>query len=449
MISALKKLLNKSSNIHSLAGNMVFAVFSLILFLFMVRTLDKELYGRWIIFITAASLLDMLRLGLTGTGAIRLISTSQGREQHRVIASSYHFGLITVGGILLLFIPLYFILKPHIADNYYLPVLLYYPLLALFNTPSLQANTYAQGIVNFKRVMVLRGLKGFLNLVLIGGYILLGDPLLEGIIIVYIAGDALVSLLAFSLRWDGRQYFSYYHRKSLGEILKFGKYSTASFVGSNLLRSSDTFILSFSMAMGAASVAVYAIPLKFVEVVELPLRSFTATSFPKLSAAIKESKESFNNVLGRYLSFTAFLLIPILLFMILFSNSLLQFIGGDEYSDSLQLQKQVLFVIIFYIILLPFDRFSGMALFALDKPRQNFIKIMIMLITNIICDIIAVFIFESLVLIAVATTVFTVLGILYGWHFIKKDTGFSLSSIPSVLAVNNKLAISLVKGFIK
>ena len=51
--------------------------------------------------------------------------------------------------------------------------------------------------------------------------------------------------------------------------MKFGKYSTASLIGSNLLRSSDTFILSLSPIFGATGIAIYSIPMKFVELIEI------------------------------------------------------------------------------------------------------------------------------------------------------------------------------------
>lgn len=421
------KHIKHSDNFYSLSSNVLHALFSLIIFLLMVRFLDMELYGRWIIYITAASLLDMLRLGLTGTAAIRLISSSDIETSKHSIAASYQLNIISTICISIIFITSYLFLYRIFPNSYYLPVLFYYPVLAIFNLSFNQANTLSQGIVNFKRVLVLKSVNGALALLFIGGYILLIEPTLHGIILMHIIANALTSLFSILKKWDGLEYIMLFNKKSISKILHFGKYATASFVGSNLLRSSDTIILSMSAAMGAQAIAIYAIPLKFVELVEIPLRSFGATAFPKLSQTINESKEKFNSLLSQYILGTSIILIPILFGLVFFSGYLLPFIGGNEYNNSLELQKSIVYIITIYIIILPFDRYSGVALFALNKPEINFKKILIMLVSNIIFDLIAVFVFQSLILVAVATVLFTFVGIVIGWFYIIKETNFLFS----------------------
>jgi O-antigen/teichoic acid export membrane protein len=55
-------------------------------------------------------------------------------------------------------------------------------------------------------------------------------------------------------------------------------------LATNLLRSADTLIISLS-PLGSAAVALYSIPLKLTELQQIPLRSFVATAFPKMSKA--------------------------------------------------------------------------------------------------------------------------------------------------------------------
>ncbi len=429
MIKRIKTIVSQSSNFHSLTGNMVYALFSMSLFLVMVRVLDKELYGRWVIFITVVSLLDMLRLGLAGTGAIRSITTSTGLDQHRHIAASYHLGLFTTLGLAAVFIPLYFVLQPFFSDSYYLPVLLFYPFLGMANLPHFQAATYSQGLINFKRVLIIRSAVGILNFLFIGSYIFFFDEKLSGIIIAYGLADLAVSLPIMLMKWDGRQYFKHFHRESLRSLVNFGKYSTASFVGSNLLRSSDTIIISLSSVMGAPAVAIYAIPLKFVELIEIPLRSFTATAFPKLSAALQQGSQQFVKVLSMYLAYSFLLLAPAIIVLLAAPMFFLQILGGSEYADSIILQRNILYLVLLYILLLPFDRYSGMALFALNKPELNFYKIVFMLFTNILFDLIAVFVFNSLQMVAMATVIFTFFGIILGWWYIYKNIGQAYKTI--------------------
>jgi O-antigen/teichoic acid export membrane protein len=430
VFKSLIKYFRHSSNLFSLLGNLLFTAFSLATFLIMVRVLDKEIYGSWVIYITMASLLDMLRLGLTGTAAIRMISISKGEDQKNVVASSYHLSILTTLLIIILFPIAYFSLKNLYPENYYVPVLLYYPFLAAANLSFNQAITLQQGFLDFKKIFTIRAINGTVSFIGISTYLLGGSSDLHDIIVIHILASFITSIFTIVKRWDGLQFISNFHKPTLKHILNFGKYSTASYVGSNLLRSSDTIILSLSSVMGASAVAIYSIPLKFVELAEIPLRSFTATAFPKFSNAFKTGKENFNNMLSLYFVATTLILVPAVVILVSFPGFFLFIISGNAYADTLELQKSLVYIIAFYILLLPVDRYSGVALFALDRPDINFLKIMVMLFLNIVFDIIAVFVFQSLIMVISATVIFTLIGLFMGWFFIRRETSYSVKTIP-------------------
>jgi len=435
-MSRLGNMIRNSNNLHSLVGNLAFAGFSMVLFLILARYTDKELYGRWVIFITALGLLDMFRVGLTGTGAIRSISISTGHERDVVIGTSYNLSIITTLAVSALFLPAYFLLQPYAADNYYLPVLLFYPVCSFASLPHMQATNFSQGIMNFRNVMFIRGAVGFFNLLFIGLYIFLYDETLTGLILMYSLSDLIVSLLTMLMRWDGLRYLKYMKKEVLAKLLRFGKYSTATSIGSSLLRSSDTFIISLSAVMGAQAVAIYAIPMKFVEMIEIPLRSFSATAFPKLSAGFQEKSGRFVKDFSAYLGYSLLFLIPVFLIVPFTAEWILLFFGGSQYIDALDTQKNILFIIAFYILLLPFDRFIGVGLMAIDKPELNFYKLLIMLVCNIGFNLVAVFAFQSLELVALATILFTATGILTGWRMLALNSAITLSDTTRSLTIN-------------
>ncbi len=435
-MSRLGTILRTSSNLHSLLGNLVFAGFSMVLFLILARYTDKDLYGRWVIFITVLGLLDMFRVGLTGTGAIRSISITDGHEQEVVVGTSYNLSILTTLAVSVLFLPAYFILQPYAAENYYLPVLLFYPICAFASLPHMQATNYGQGILNFRNVMIIRGAVGFFNLLFIGLYIYFYNETLTGLILMYSLSDLVVSLFTMVMRWDGLRYLRHMKKGVLTKLLRFGKYSTATSIGSSLLRSSDTFIISLSAVMGAQAVAIYAIPMKFVELIEIPLRSFAATAFPKLSAGFHDKTTRFKKDFSAYLGYSVVFLIPVFLIIPFTAEWILLFFGGNQYVDALDTQKNILFIIAFYILLLPFDRFIGVGLMAIDKPELNFYKLLIMLVCNIGFNLIAVFVFQSLELVALATILFTATGILTGWNMLARHSNISISETFRLLLLN-------------
>jgi O-antigen/teichoic acid export membrane protein len=417
------KLLS-SGNGYSLLANIVSSIFGLISFLIMVRVLPNDTFGLWVLFFTISSMVDLLRLGLTGTAAIKNISASS-HNQNSVIAASYQLSLWATGFVLVLFYLIYFILSAVNPSNMYMPVLLFYPLLALTNLPFNQALVIAQGKINFRLVFILRFLGSGISFAFVIIYVLFIDKDLKGILISLILANLLTSSIISFFNKDGIKQLFTECKQERKDILRFGKYSTAGNIGSNLLRSSDTIILSLFAFMGTKAISVFAIPFKFVEVVEIPLRSFTATAFPRLSQALKPGYSKFNKILFGYIFWTTLLLFPFILTLFLFPGFFLKIVGGNNFADSIEIQKNILTVICIYIIFLPIDRFSGIALFALDKPELNFYKILFMLITNIVFDLMAVIFFKSLIFVALATLIFTILGIALGWFYLLREQKIS------------------------
>jgi len=111
-------------------------------------------------------------------------------------------------------------------------------------------------------------------------------------------------------------------------------------------------------------------------------------------------------------------LVPIVFLLALFSKQTLLLLSGDQYTQFVPMMLPVMYLFLFYGLLLPVDRFTGIALDSAELPNLNAIKVQIMLAMNIIGDVIAVFVFESLVMVAMVTIVFTIAGILLGWYFL-------------------------------
>jgi len=64
---------------------------------------------------------------------------------------------------------------------------------------------------------------------------------------------------------------------------------------------------------------------------------------------------------------------------------------------------------------------TGVGLDSINRPKKNFYKIIFMVSANIIGDLIAVFIFKSLMAVAVVTVLFTLLGLIVGYWYLNKE----------------------------
>ena len=64
---------------------------------------------------------------------------------------------------------------------------------------------------------------------------------------------------------------------------------------------------------------------------------------------------------------------------------------------------------------------TGVGLDSINKPDKNLIKVAFMVITNVIGDLIAVFVFKSLLAVAIASVLFTLIGVWIGFYFLDRE----------------------------
>ena len=127
-----------------------------------------------------------------------------------------------------------------------------------------------------------------------------------------------------------------------------------------------------------------------------------------INGKINEVKELFYTYSGAM----SYLFIFLSVFVFIFADLFVMILGGRQYLgiDPITGFNAATIVRIFtvYGLLLPIDRMTGVGLDSINKPDKNFIKVLYMVITNVIGDLIAIFIFKSLSMVAVVPS-----GLLY------------------------------------
>ncbi len=242
----------------------------------------------------------------------------------------------------------------------------------------------------------------------------------------------MTSMICLWRSWDGLRYVSQSNRTTLKTLLNFGKYSTFTLIGTNLLRNADVFIISVS-PFGSSAVALFSIPLKLTELQQIPLRSFAATAFPKMSkASIEERIEDVQNLFHVYSGAMTYFFFFLSLTTFFFAKEFVILISGYEYLDESVHGIDIVNIVRIlsvYGLLLPIDRMTGIGLDSLNKPNINALKVFIMLATNILGDLTAIYLFNSIEMVAISTLVFTAVGIAVGWYFLDKKFEISISTM--------------------
>lgn len=428
----LKKLV-REDNFLSLTGNLVIAVLGIAGFALLARSLSLNVFGEWVLFITGGSFVEMFRFGITNTGLIRFLSGADETSRFKLIGSN---ALIGVGATVLIASILavcYLLFNDTLSNSGYHLFFKWYPVLAFLNLPWNNALVVLQADRKYESILVVKALKSGLFFLVILVHFFFLEMTLTQLVMGLLVVNAITSLISLVLGWDGTKYITRASAETNRTLLNFGKYTTFTLIGSNLLRSADTILISLS-PMGSAAVALYSIPLKLTELQQIPLRSFVATAFPKMSkASVHARVQEVKDLFYTYAGALSYLFVVLSLFTFVFAEYLVLFLSGEQYLtvDPVTGFNVVAIVRVFaiYGLLLPIDRMTGVALDSINKPNMNAIKVFVMVAANVIGDFVAIFIFESLLLVAVASIVFTIIGIWLGLYFLNKELNLSYKEI--------------------
>lgn len=458
MINLLSKIL-KNNNFLSLANNGLVAILAFFSFMVLVRSLPTNDFGEWVLFITAANFLDMLRFGITRTAIVRFLSGAKKTEAKQLIGSNYVINLVSSLLLIVIVFTINYFFSEKLTDSGFSLFFTWFPLLALLNLPFNNALSVLQAKLRFDLILILRMINvGVFMIFLIINYFILHLGLLS-ITWVYILTNLLSSLISMMFNWDGIKFLFHSTKSANKQILDFGKYTTGTLIGSNLLKSADTFIIGLSPFLGTTAVALYSIPLKLTEIIEIPVRSYAMTAFPGMSkASIEGKKEEVKRLYYQNAGGLLYMLIPVMLFSFIFAEEFVTILGGPEYAHTANIFR----IFCFYGLLLPIDRLTGVALDSVNMPKQNFIKVVYMTLANIIGDSIIVFgliylilassiltlffsgifdlnIFTSVVsdfstiivleLVAVVTLLFSIIGIVVGYNYLNKELDLRFRNI--------------------
>ena len=458
MANLLTKIL-KNNNFLSLANNGLVAVLAFFSFMVLVRSLPTNDFGEWVLFLALANFLDMLRFGITRTAIVRFLSGANEKEGKQLIGSNYIINLVSSIILIIIVYALNFYFTDSISESGFSLFFIWFPALAIINLPFNNALSVLQAKLRFDLILFLRLINvGVFMVFLIINYFFLHYGLLI-ITWVYILTNLLTSIISMLFNWDGIKYLFHAKKTTNKRILDFGKYTTGTLIGSNLLKSADTFIIGLSPFLGTTAVALYSIPLKLTEIIEIPVRSYAMTAFPGMSkASIEGKKEEVKRLFYQNAGGLLYMLIPLMIFLFIFAEEFVTLLGGPEYAKTAGIFR----IFCFYGLLLPIDRLIGVALDSVNMPKQNFIKVVYMTSANIIGDSIIVFgvfylvvfmsaitlfftgidsidVFTSVIaefsiitvleLVAVVTLMFSVIGILVGFNFLNKELDLKFREI--------------------
>lgn len=425
----------------SMTGNLAVSGLSIISVGLLFRALSVRDIGVWVLFSSTIGLADSFRAGFLTTAFVRARAGASPARAAEVVGSAWAIALVITGALGLLNMGAGLIFSAAAHPEAAL-LLRWFGIVLVASLPNFMAGCVLQAELRFDRLLYLRLLTQGLFVTTVAGLMLTHTATLERVVYGYVLATAATAVLMLARGWAGLGSLASRTRACVRELAHFGKYSVGSYLGSSLLRTSDTFIIN--MLLGPAALAVYNLPGRFSEIIELPLRSFIATATPAMSAAFHQHKlPEVARLLRKNAGILTWAFMPLVLGTILLADVPVYLIGGGKYRSTEA--ANLLRIGMAMALLYPIDRFVGVTLDVINQPRLNLLKVFLMLAVNVIADLVALSLFHSIYAVALASIPTILVGFGFGYSQLKKFLPLSLQAIMATgLEEIQLLALRLV-----
>jgi len=146
----------KNNNFLSLANNGLVAVFGFFSFILLVRSLETNEFGEWVLFITSLNFLDMLRFGITRTAIVRFLSGADKEEGKNLLGSNYTINLLTTVLLIAIVSLISFLFPETIQESGFSLFFSWFPLVAIINLPFNNSLSVLQARMRFDQILIIR-----------------------------------------------------------------------------------------------------------------------------------------------------------------------------------------------------------------------------------------------------------------------------------------------------
>ncbi len=427
----------KNKHFLALAGNAIIALFAVVTIGLLTRSLSKPDIGTWFFFLGIYSLGDAIRSGFLGTAAIKFYAGTTAERSAKVLGSVWYLAILITGFLTLIDLGFLCFIK-YIKNDALALTVQWFGITFISSLPFNLIFWILVADERYDRVLWLRLVNSLSMVLSLTTLILLHKMSINALLWCNVATNCLTSLVG--LVWGLGRVSTLFKRtkECTMEIVHYGKFSLGSTFVSKLLGNTDTFIIT-SM-LGTTALAIYSIPLKLMEIIEFPLRSFVGTGMSAMAVAFnRDNKEETSYILKKYSGILTVCFIPLSIMAVLFADLAIKILGGAQYvgTDAANIYRLLMVL----AILQPADRFIGVTLDIIHKPKINFYKVIVMLIMVVVGDFTGVLVLHNLYGIVVGALLTVLGGLLYGYFQLNKFMSFSLREMMMVGIKESRLWI--------
>jgi len=374
-----------NSGINSLIERISILLFGITGFVLLVRLLDKESYGIWMLFLTIITLVETARHGFFKNPLIKNIHTS-GEKPEEVQFASFIIHLVLNVAVALLLWGLSFQIEmlwdaPGMAQLFLLNLII-----SVFQVIFFHGEYVSKGYMEFAGSAWGYFSKGLFFVIPLSVHYALKVPLTLYYVGVYYS---IATILSAILMWIfTRKHFKLNQKFQLSvgrELIHYGKYTLGTNLSAMLMRYTDTWMIG--IYLNPIAVASYNVAVRIANLFELPSMALANILYPQ---AVKQSKidgnDSFKKLYEVSVAAIVMIVTPLVIFAILFSDPIIYLLAGTQYAESADLLK----ITMLYGLIVPFNKQMGILLDAYGKAKTNMFFVIRNTVINIVLNAIAI-----------------------------------------------------------
>ena len=419
--------LNKFKNKHFLAlmGNFVISGFSVLTISLLYRVLTKSDTGTWFLFLTFLGLADALRNGFLTTATVKFYAGTN-KERGKTVLGSVWYLAIGITSIIGLIDIVFYLGLEYIKNKELILVIKWLGITFFSSLPYVVTYWILIAEEDYLKILWLRLINSGIMILVIIVLTFFNTISLYNVLLINLITNCFTSFIAIVWGLSKIVSLKKMNKECILEIFHFGKYSLATNISSNLLGSINTFIVTF--VLGPSALAIYNLPQRLMEIIEIPLRSFVGTGMSEMAIAYNNNKmDHLVFITKKYAGMLTFAFIPIIIIGFFTADYAVLILGGTKYvgTDAANIFRFFLF----FSILSPIDRFNGVTLEIVHQQKINLYKVLVMLCVNVPLAYLGIILLKNIWGVTIASPISILAGIILGYYHLRKHIKYSILEI--------------------
>jgi lipopolysaccharide exporter len=341
-------------------------------FYLLIRNLNKEDFGTWILLVTVTALLEVARNGLVQNSLIKHLIGASATDSKKIQTAAWMLNIgLTIFSCLFLWL-----VGPVLGKIWSSPnfgnLCLIYCLTSVVLIPFQQFSYLQQAEMDFKALFWMYFIRqGSFFFYILYFYVNRLSLNLEGLSYALCISSGVSSIGGY---FASKRYVSFaihFDQVWLKKLFHYGKYSLGTNISGMIFGSIDQMMLG--SLVGPAGVALYSSAFRINNLLEIPVSTAASILFPQ--ASHKANANDLSSVKELYENSVAILLamlFPVVIIASFLPHWIVKTVAGVSYSDATQLLQ----VIMIFSLIQPFTRQFGMVMDAIGKPNLNFYSIL-------------------------------------------------------------------------